>query len=533
MTANQKTGRQSFLHGAAVLGIAVAVVKFLGFLGKIPLINILGGDGYGHYNIAYSVYNVMLIISTAGLPVAVSKLVAEANAKGRAKETAKILRLALSVFLVVGLVTSGAMFLFAQQFADIMKSSSSAATIRAIAPSVFFLVVMSALRGYYQGMSNMYPTAVSQIIEALVKVVLGVALSWWLLDAGYPIEVAAAGAVGGMTVGTVLAMIYLMLRKAFDRRPLAGLSEDTSSSKIIVKQILAIAIPVTLGSGMLALTNFIDTLLVMSRLQTAAGFTQDQARWLYGSYGLAQTMFNFPGSFIVPFAVSVVPNVAAAVTRGDLKRASKTIETSIRITSILAFPAAAGLSVLAWPILNLLFSDRPDEVIAATQPLRVLGIAVFFNSVVMLTNSVLQSIGKVRIPVFTMLIGAVIKIAANWILVGIPEININGAPIGTTLCYATITILNLIVIARNIKPTPNLLRMFGRPLIATIVMAAGAWAVYGLMARFFVPKIAVLAAILVAVVVYFICVIAMRVVTKEDLLLLPKGEKIAKVLRIR
>lgn len=524
--------KQSFLHGAAILGAAVAIVKFLGFLGKIPLFNILGGDGYGHYNIAYSVYNVMLIISTAGLPVAVSKLVAESNAKGRIRETTKILRVAVSMFMVLGFVSSAAMFLFADQFADLMKSSSSAATIRAISPSVFFLVVMSSLRGYYQGISNMYPTAVSQIIEALVKVVLGVALSWWLLDAGYPTEIVAAGAVGGMTIGTVFAMIYLVLRKAFDRSKPAAQSDEALPTGVLAKRILAIAIPVTIGSGMLALTNFIDTLLVMSRLQSAAGFTQERARWLYGSYGLAQTMFNFPGSFIVPFAVSVVPNVAYAISRGDTKSASRTIETSIRITSILALPAAAGLSVLAWPILNLLF-DKPDEVMAASLPLRVLGIAVFFNSVVMLTNSVLQSIGRARVPVYTMLIGALIKITANWVLVGIPSVNINGAPIGTTLCYAAITILNLIVIARAIKPTPNLLKMFGRPLMATLVMAASAWAFYGLAERVMSPKLSVLIAILGAGIVYLVSIIGMKVLTKEDLALIPKGDKIAKLLRIR
>lgn len=524
--------KQGFLHGAAILAAAVAIVKFIGFLGKIPLFNILGGDGYGHYNIAYSVYNVMLIISTAGLPIAVSKLVAEANTKGRAKEATKILRVALGTFMLVGLVASGGMYLFAKQLADLMKSSSSVYTIQAIAPAVFCLVVMSALRGYYQGIANMYPTAISQIIEALFKVVLGVVLSWYLLEQGYGIEIAAAGAVGGMTIGTLIAMIYLLLRKAFDRAPIQDLSTDTTPGTAIARKILAIAVPVTIGSSMLALTNFIDTLLVMSRLQTAAGFTQDHARWLYGSYGMAQTMFNFPASFIVPFAVSVVPNVAAAMTRGDRKMASRIIETAIRLTSILAMPAAAGLSILAHPILSLLF-NTPEEVQAATIPLTILGIAVFFNSVVLLTNSVLQSVGRVRIPVYTMLIGSAVKIVTNYILVGIPSININGAPIGTALCYFIIMALNLWVIAREIKPAPNLRLMFGKPFVATAIMGAAAWAFNGLFSMVFSPKIAVAAAIILAGGIYLVCVVLLRILTKEDLQFLPKGDKIGRLLRIR
>lgn len=527
------TKKQNFLQGAAILAAGVALVKIIGFLGKIPLFNILGGDGYGHYNVAYSVYNVMLTIATAGLPVAVSKLVAEANARGRAQETRKIVRIAMTIFVLLGAVCSVGMYAFAGNLAEFMKSPNSIYAIQAIAPTVFFMTVMSALRGYYQGIANMYPTAISQIVEALGKVILGVAISWYLLNKGYSYEIVAAGAVIGMTVGTVAAMLFLVARKMFGRGELTGTVTETRVSGAIAKSILAIAIPVTIGSGLLAFTNFIDSVLVLRRLQTAAGFAQEQAVWLYGSYGLAQTMFNFPSSFIVPFAVSVVPAVAAAMTRGDRVGASRTIETAIRLTSILALPAAAGLSVLAWPILNLLFSAKPDEVAAASTPLTIFGIAVFFNCVVLLTNSVLQSIGKARIPVYTMLVGSVVKITANWFLVGTPSININGAPIGTCLCFFTITALNLVMIAREVKPAPNLLRMFGRPLVATVIMAAAAWAVNGLLTTVVSAKIAVLGAICTALAVYLLLVILMRLLTREDLLLLPKGEKIARILRIR
>ena len=310
-----------------------------------------------------------------------------------------------------------------------------------------------------------------------------------------------------------------------------GAVTDTRSSKSIAKGLLAIAIPITIGSGTLALTNFIDSALVMRRLQFSAGFTESHARFLYGSYGIAQTMFNFPSAFIVPLAVSVVPAVASA-NKGRQREASRTIEMAIRVTSVLALPAAAGLSVLARPIMNMLFQRSAEEVDAATVPLTILAIAVFFICVVLLTNAVLQSIGKAKLPVYTMLIGSVVKIITNWFLVGIPEININGAPIGTCVCYLP-SWYSILSLFQEIKPAPNIGRMFSRPLVATIIMAAATWAMYGLLSIYVTSKIAVVMTIGVAVVIYLILVILLRAVTKEDLMMFPRGEKIANLLRIR
>lgn len=525
---------RNFLQGAAVLAVGVALVKLIGALFKIPLGNLLTGEGFGYFNIAYSVYNVLLIISTAGLPVAVSKMVAEANAQRRGGDVRRVIRAALVAFLAIGAAGSILMFVFAQQIADIMKSSNAVYTIRALSPAVFGVALMSVYRGYYQGMSNMFPTAISQVIEALSKLVIGFLAAYLLIRRGGAQSIAAAGAVAGVTAGTILGAAFMLLRRAFDRSgDLPGAGTVTMTTREAVRRLLSIAVPITVGSGALALTNFIDTTLVMRRLQDAAGFSEDGATWLYGAYGLAQTMFNFPSAFIVPFASSVVPAVAAALARGDGRGASRTIETALRITSLLALPAAAGLSVLAGPILNLLFAARPDEALAATIPLNILAIAVFFNSVVLLSNAILQSMGKVRIPVYTMLIGAVVKISTNWILVGQPEININGAPIGTCLCYFVIMALNLAIILRTVRPAPKLARTFVRPLAASVVMAAAAWGVNGLASRVLPGKVAVLVAIAVAAVVYGVLVILLRAITREDMLMLPKGEKIANLLRLR
>lgn len=526
--------KQNFLQGALVLAIGVALVKVIGAVFKIPLGNLLTGTGFGYFNIAYSVYNVLLVISTAGLPVAVSKMVAESTTKGQGGDVKRIFRAAMSTFLILGFAGSALMFIFAQPIASgLMKSPRAVYTIRVIAPASFFVAVMSVFRGYYQGVMNMVPTALSQIIEALSKLVFGIMFTMWLLNAGYPQEIAAAGAIGGVTIGTVLGSVFLILRRAFDRRsaPDGPVSDRTQGD--ITKNLLSIAIPITIGSGVLAITNLIDSALVLNRLQSAAGFTEERATWLYGSYGLAQTLFNFPSAFIVPFSTAIVPAVAAALARGDSRGASRTIETGMRITGLLALPAAAGLSVLSGPILRLLFPARLDEAAAAALPLSILAISVFFNCVIMLSNATLQSLGKVRIPVYTMLCGSVVKIVSNWFLIGRPEININGAPVGTGLCYCTIMVLNLIIISRHIEPAPNVLRMFGRPLISTVIMAAAAWAANGLLSRVTGEKLAVLGAIVIAIIVYFVCILLLHAVTREDLAMLPKGEKIADLLHIR
>jgi len=524
--------KQNFLQGAAILAAAVALVKVIGAVFKIPLANLLSETGFSHFNIAYNVYNVLLVISTAGLPVAVSKMVAESNATGNGGEIPKIIRAAMSTFLVIGFVGSTLMFVFAEQIAGIMGSPDSVHTIRVIAPASFFVALMSVFRGYYQGLANMFPTAISQVIEALCKLVFGLAISWFLISRGYPQEIAAAGAIGGVMIGTVLGAVFLILRRVFDKNKPSKTGSSRSQSEI-TKALMAIAVPVTIGSGVLALTNFIDAALVLRRLQSAAGFDYEGANFLFGSYSYAQTLFTFPSAFIVPFSMSVVPAISAAIARGDRSGAHRTMESSMRITSLLAFPAAAGLSVLAGPILGLLFANRPEGVAAATVPLNILAIAVFFNCVVMLSNAVLQALGRAKIPVFTMLVGSVVKIVANWILVGNPAININGAPVGTCLCYLTIMVLNLIIISNHIKPAPNILRMFGRPFISTVMMAGTVWAANGLLCRFMSAKIAVLGAIAVAVCVYLVLIILLKALTREDLLMIPKGEKIANLLKIK
>lgn len=528
------SSKQSFLHGALILTAATAIVKVIGALFTIPLANLLTGDGMGYFYTAYDIYNVLLVISTAGLPVAMSRMVSEAEAKGRYEEVGRIFRVSMTTFLIVGAAGSGCMFFFAKNLANLMRNTNAWRAVMTLAPAVLFVAVMSAYRGYFQGRSNMTPTAVSQVIEALSKLVVGFGLAWYLMQAGAGFEKASAGAIGGVTLGTVLGALYLIFCKLRDRyrAPACPPGLKSRTSMQILKALVKLAVPITIGASVLSIVNFIDTMLVLRRLQESAGFSQDMANWLYGSYGNAKKIFNFPSAFIVPFSVSIIPALTTALTRRDEKGVARTVEASLRIMSLLAMPAGVGLIVLSWPIMNLIYFASPDEVNAGAPLLSILGIAVIFNCVVLLTNAILQAFGRVNIPVLTMAVGGTVKIVTNWFLVGTPSININGAPVGTCLCYGIIALLNILFILKEVPQAGAVFRAFLRPLISSLLMGGVAWGCYGIFSRSIGARFGVLAAIAVAAAVYLVLIVALRAVTREDLLLIPKGEKIANMLRI-
>jgi len=527
--------KQGFLGGALVLTIATALVKVIGAVFTIPLANLLDSEGMGYFYVSYDIYSVLLIVSTAGLPVAVSRMISDAETRGRYLEVRKIFKVATTTFVVLGALGFLVMFIGSQQLANLMSNPNAALPVRVLSPAVLFVSVMSAIRGYFQGRRNMVPTAVSQVIEALCKLIVGFGLAWYLVSAGKDLRWGAAGAIFGVMLGTFLGALYLLSVKHKDGRaefPEDG-DPDCRSGRDLFVTLLRIAIPITLGASVLSLVNFIDSALVLGQLQNSAGFSYEQANSLYGIYGNARKLFNFPSAFIVPFTVSVIPALTAAIARKDQKGISDTLGTSLRVTSLLCMPAGLGISVLAVPIMNLIYFNQPDQWQTGGTLLSILGFAVILNCLVLMTNAILQAFGRVNVPVITMTVGGVIKIITNYILVGTPEINIYGAPIGTCICFGTIAVLNLIFILRELPSRKGMAMVFLKPLAASVLMAGVAWGSYQLLMAFLPGKLAVLAAIGVAVICYAVLVILMRAITKEDLMLLPKGEKIARLLHLR
>lgn len=531
-----KSKSQSFMAGAAVLTVAAAIVKVIGALYKIPLGNILGEEGMGHFGVAYTIYNVLLTISTAGLPVAMSKMVSEAVVSERPNQIKKIFKVCMVTFLVLGAVGSSVMLFFNRQLAVLMKDELASYSILALAPSVLFVCIMSCYRGYTQGHSDMVPSAISQVIEAVCKLVIGVAICWYLVKAGYGLEYGAAGAIVGVTIGTVLGTVYLFYSKGRTNyfSGTAITADRPDAGKSIFKRIIRIGVPITIGSSVLSIISLIDTNLVLRRLQTAAGFDAAKAVDLFGTYFNTQTLFNLPSSFIPALTISVIPAITALVVKGDTHGSSRIAQSSLRITALFAMPAGAGLMALAYPILNLLYNSKPTMVETGAPLLSVLGAASFFVCITLLTNALLQAYGHFSTPIKTMLIGGLVKIVVNWVLVGNPEINIMGAPIGTLACYAVISAMNMVALLRCVPDRLNVSKIFVKPLIASGIMGVFAYASNGLLVRLLgSQRLAAVGAIILSVLLYVVLVILFRIIDKEDLEYLPKGDKIARFLRIK
>lgn len=543
----QTQKQNSFFGGAAILAAGILIVKLIGMFYKIPLINIIGEAGAADFNNAYNIYAVLLTVSTAGLPVAVSKLVSEANALDRRNQVRRTFRLALVLFLALGLVSFLVMFFRADALAGMMNDSKAAAGIRALAPAVVCVGCLAALRGYSQGHSNMAPTSVSQIIEALCKLVVGLGLAFWLVKQGKDPDVAAAGAITGVTVGTVVALAYMVLDFLLSRgREDTRGTDRPDSAGSILANILKIAVPITLSSSMVGIVTVIDSSLVQGQLQSALDLTEQASRTLYGNYSGALNIYNLPTSLMAAITASVIPAVSAALARRDRRGAARITGSALRITALLSFPMGVGLFVLGTPIIRLLF---PKLNVAVAGPLlSTLGIATPFVCMVLVCNSVLQAHGFINLPVIVMVLGGVVKIVNNYNLVG--AIGIAGAPVGNILCFGLALVLDLVVITRVIPNRPRLLPIFAKPAIASAVMGGAAWAVYGLLSRILSSEqvdqagqtvravsrmgnaAGIFLAIAVAGVVYLVLVIALRAISRDDLALMPKGDKLARLLRL-
>ena len=612
----------TFFGGAAILAVGILVVKLIGMFYKIPLLNIIGEQGSADFNNAYNIYAVLLTISTAGLPVAVSKLVSEANALGRRNQVRRTFRLALALFLVLGVLSFLVMFFGSEQLAGMMNDSMAAPGIRALAPAVICVGCLSAFRGYAQGHGSMTPTAVSQIIEALCKLTVGLGLAFWLVNHGADASHAAAGAITGVTVGTIVALAYMLMNFLITRSQEPQLSDDRPDEpSTILKHLLMIAVPITISSSMVGIVTVIDTSLVQGQLQRALlenqdtwalyqGFVdftplqealsawqaalpdgsalsmslleqhaaqaqvlrgqqaaipalesaalelhaalEDISRTLYGNYSGALNIYNLPTSLMAAVTAAVIPAVSGALARHDRRGAGRITGSALRISALAACPMAVGLFVLGEPIMSLIFPNLNPQL--AGPLLSTLGLATLFVCMMLVCNSILQAHGFVNLPVVIMVAGGVVKIITNYNVVVQPGVGIYGAPMGNILCFALCMGLDLVLIARVIPRRPRYVQVFAKPLAASALMGLGAWAVYGLLSKLFAATgilmeadtvthevlglsrtgnaLAALTAILVAVVIYGILIVALRALTREDLMLMPKGEKIARLLHL-
>ena len=509
--------RQNFMGGAAILAVAVAATKLLGALYKIPLGNLLDREGMAHFYAAYNIYSLLLVLSTAGLPVALSRMVSRAAAQRRYGAVRRCLHLGLALLAALGLVCSVVMCLLPEALAAALHDPDAAPALRTLGPAVLLVCLSAALRGYSQGLGDMVPTAAGQVAESAGKLLIGLGLCLYLLRQGAGTDLC------------VLVTALLLPRRA----ALPEVRDVPPASSRVLRELLRTGIPITVGAAGMSLITLLDQALVTATLRDTLGYTTAETTALYGEYTFGMTLFMLPPSFIYPLSVSLMPAVSAALTRRDRTAAGIAAGAALKLTVLAALPAGVGLSVLAGPILQLLYPAVPETAEAAAYHLTFLGLACVFVCLMVATNGVLQAYGHPLLPVISLLCGGVLKIVTNYLMVGDPATGIRGAAVSTLYCYALIAVINLAAIARLVPERPGYISLFAKPVLLTAVMALAARSGYGLFCRLLPERWAVLPAVLLAAVVYVVLALAIGAVTRQDLQTLPKGEKLADRLHLR
>ena len=525
--------KQNFLQGTALLAMATAIVKVIGALYKIPLNAIIGTQGFVYFNTAYDIYNVLLMISTAGLPVAMSRMISQASSLGHYNQVRRIYHTAQGIFLALGITGSLLMTLFCRQLAEFQNQPDAWAAIGCLGPSVLLICVMSTFRGFFQGQSNMIPTSVSQVLEAVVKLIVGMLAALALLKMTNSVPLAAGGAILGVTASCLVSSVYLFSRFRKSYAALPQTKEEPRSYGDTTRGLLMIAIPITFGSAVLQILTMLETKIYMGQLLNL-GYTQSAADTMRGIYGMCLTIFNMPCAFITPITISVIPAITAQLTLCNDVEAKATEESAVRITGLIAMPCAFGLAILSEPITALLGRYSGADLALATKLLAILGVSILFNATVVVTTAIMQAHGHAGRPVVNMLIGGVLNLIAVFILTGNPYIHILGTPLGILVCYVSIAALNLYSLRTLLEHPPAVLKNLLRPFLSAAVMGifvAAAW--QGLKAIGIHSSLLLCALpVAVGVVVYALTAVKLKAITREDCLLLPKGAKIAKLLKL-
>ena len=530
MSDNKK---QNFLQGTALLAMATAIVKIIGAIYKIPLNAIIGKQGFSYYSTAYEIYNVLLMISTAGLPVAMSRMISQANSLGHSNRIRRIYKTSRAIFLTLGIAGSLLMTLFCRQLAEFQNQPDAWAAIGALGPCCLLICIMSTFRGFFQGHSNMLPTSVSQVLEAVVKLVVGMLAALLLLKSTGSVSLAAGGAILGVTISCMASSVYLFgkFRKAYGA--LEPSSEAAESYSDTAKRLMAIAVPITIGSAGLQILTMLETKIYMGQL-LGLGFTQLEADSMKGIYNMSQTIYNMPCAFITPITISIIPAITSHLTLLDHKAAKATEESAARVTGLICMPCAFGLATLAGPVTALLGGYTGADLTLSTSLMTIMGYNIMFNAVVLLTNAMMQAHGHAVVPVVNMFIAGIMRLVVVYMLTGNPNIGIVGTPIGAMLCFLCIAVLNVFSMRRVMKDPPAIVKNLVKPFAAAAIMGIFVRGALYLLQMLGITSRLILCGLPVAVgvVVYVIAAVLFKAITREDCLLLPKGAKIAKLLHL-
>ena len=458
--------QKSIVGGMTVLGITGIVCKLVGVLFSIPLTWLIGADGVALFQLVFPTYNLLLTVSSAGLPVAISRMVSHCLARDDPRNARRVFRIALWMLTALGFVCTILMLAGNQFLAARVGEPLAAPGYIAIAPCLILVCALSAFRGFMQGQQNMVPTATSQLIEQVGKVFISLPLAY--LGSQRGIVYGAAGALMGITLVEAVALLYMVLLYFRRRSLFQQLPQDPGaeilSSRSLSSRLVRIAIPITISACIVPLAQFVDSAMLLNRMMVA-GLSREVALPLYGLFsGLVIRLINIPTGLALAVAMSLVPAISAAMAVHDRRAIIRQSDLGIRFAFLIGFPCSVGMSLLAEPIMAFFYAETlsAEHLRIASELLSVSSLTVVLFTVVQATSSILQGLHKQRIPMYTLVAGVACKIVLNYTLVGIPQINIHGAPISSIVCY-------------TVSMVPNLYYVLNSSLIGWAGLSAPAW----------------------------------------------------------
>lgn len=496
--------KQSLIKGSLILGIAGIATRFLGLFFRWPLIMLIGDEGIGYYQMSYPLY-MFYVAMASGIPVAMSKMISESNATGDIKESFQVVKESTLLMMIIGTGTSFILFFFAKPIISFLQWDSKAYySLIGISFAPFIISIMTVYRGFFQGLQNMTPSAISQILEQIGRVVFGVGLAIILLPKG--IEFSAGGAAFGAAAGGILGSLYLTY-KYFKVKRSYGVKRVKTNPEIL-SRILKIAIPISLGATVSTIMSLIDSILVPRKL-LEAGFSNQQSTILYAQLtGKASVIVNIPLTLSMALCTSLIPIIAENYVLKKRREVESKIDVSLKLSAVIGIPCAFGLYFMAEPIMKFIFPGRFDGVAI----LKYLSLSIPFIIITQTTTSILQSIGSYIIPVINLFIGCVVKVILTILLIPIPSINIYGAVIASMGAYIVSTILNVISMKIKLKTNFNFYHNFIKPAYASAFMMVGVLFIYNMMYRNTNSNsLSCLVSIFIGVIIYGISILILKV----------------------
>jgi len=527
----------SFVKQAAILAVAGLAARFIGFLYRLPLTGLIGDEGNAIYSAGYYVYVFFFVLSSAGLPAAIAKMVSERAALRQYNNAHRVFEISFAAAAATGFVCALALWFGAKPLANLVGVGESYLVLRTLSPTVLIVAIISVYRGYFQGMGNSVPTAVSQIADQAVNAVASVFLAWLLLRVTGGVAAGAAGGTAGTGVGALVGLAVMVYVYQISKKPISAriYSEKTAklheSDEMILIELLKTAFPIIVGTAVFSFTNLIDLRMVMDRLTNGAGFAYEAAKNLYGQLsGKYVLLTTLPAAISTALATAAIPNIAASAAQGERKAVLKKINTSLRLAMVISIPAAVGIGVLGNQIIKLLFRSYPE----GGDLLMIGAVSIIFLALAQITTGMLQAVGRVSIPAIAALTGAAVKIPLNYILIGVTGINVRGAVISTIACYVVASAIDLAALRRITRVRLDVTGFLIKPAVCSLLMGMVCYVAYYAL-YYSVPNnsLCTIVAILAGIISYVAFMLYMKGFDKNDLLLVPMGERIVRALERR